>query len=97
MRNALQNTNVPFHEIVCIIPPSYSLNWFEKSWPNVPLNHDDGSFCLQCMNGIQGTNPAVLYWNKFLDAVITIIKYKKNTIYHDISFMVLYYGKVSYL
>ena len=56
--NAFQNTNAPIHEIVCVSPPHYYLNWFEISYPNVPLNQDDGPFYLQCMNGIQGTNPA---------------------------------------
>ena len=52
--NAFQNTNVPIHEIICVSPLSYYLNWFERYYPNVPLNRDDGPFCLQCMNGIQG-------------------------------------------
>ena len=52
--NAFQNTNFTFHERVCVTPPPYYLNWFEKSYQNVPLNLDDGPFCLQCMNGIQG-------------------------------------------
>ena len=56
--NALQNTNVPIHEIFFVIPPSYYLDWFERSYPNVPLNLYDGSFFIQCMNGIQGTKPA---------------------------------------
>ena len=53
--NAFQNTNVPIHERVCVIPPPYYLDWFEIFHPNVPLNLDDGPFCLQCMNVIQGT------------------------------------------
>ena len=57
--NAFQNTNVPIHEIVCVSPPPYYLDWFERYYPNVPLNRYDGPFCLQCMNGIKGTNPAV--------------------------------------
>ena len=52
--NALQNTNVPIHEIVCVSPPSYYLDWFKISSSNVPLNRDDGPFFLQFMNGIQG-------------------------------------------
>ena len=52
--NEFQNKNVPIHERVCASPPPYYLELFEISYPNVPLNQDDGPFCLQCMNGIQG-------------------------------------------
>ena len=52
--NEFQNKNVPIHERVCISPPPYYLNWFETSYPNVPLNLDYGPFLSQCMNGIQG-------------------------------------------
>ena len=55
---AIANMNVPIHEIVCFSPPPYYLDWFEKSCPNVLLNRDDGPFFLQCMNGIQGTQPS---------------------------------------
>ena len=82
--NAFQNTNVPIHEIVCVSPPPYCLDWFERSYPNVPLNRDDGPFFLQCMNGIQKTKPAVIQWNILLDAVVKILKYKKSTIDHAI-------------
>ena len=51
-RNALQNMNVPTHERVCVSPPPYYLDWFEKSNPNVTLNRDDGPFFLQCMNRV---------------------------------------------
>ena len=51
--NAFKNTNVSIHERVCVIPPPYYIDWFEISYTNVPLNLDDGQFCLQCMNGIQ--------------------------------------------
>ena len=47
--NAFQNTNVPIHERVFVSPPAYYLDWFERSYPNVPINRDDGPFCLQCM------------------------------------------------
>ena len=50
--NAFQNTNVLNNERVCVSLPPYYLNWFEISYPNVPLNRDDGPFFLQCMNGI---------------------------------------------
>ena len=36
------------------------------------------------MNGIQGTKPVRRKWNRLLYAVITILKYKKSTIYHAI-------------
>ena len=52
------------------------------------------------MNGIQGTKPAGRQWNRLLDAVVTIIKYKKSKIQHDIFTKVftdvtLYYLTVS--
>ena len=65
--NAFQNKNVPIHERVCVIPPPYYLGWFERSYPNVPLNQGDGPFYLQCMNGIQGTKPPGRQWNRLLD------------------------------
>ena len=52
--NVFQNKNVPIHERVCVIPPPYQLDCFERSNPNVPLNLYAGPFCLQCINGIQG-------------------------------------------
>ena len=42
--NAFQNTNVPIHERVCVSPPPYYLDWFKISYPNVPINRDDGPF-----------------------------------------------------
>ena len=82
--NEFQNKNFPINEIVCVSPPPYYLYWFERSYPNVPLNLDDSTFCLQCMNGIQGTNTDGRQWNRLLDAVVTIIKYKNSTIDHAI-------------
>ena len=75
--NAFQNKKVPIHERVFVILPSYYLDWFEISYPNVPLNRDDGPFCLHFMNVIQGTKPIGRQWNILLDAVVTIIEYKK--------------------
>ena len=95
--NVFQNKNVPIYERVCVIPPPYYLDWFEMSYPNFPLNLDDGPFCIQCMNGIQGTNPSVRQWNRLLDVVVTIIKYKKITIDHAIYIKVFSDGTVSYL
>ena len=54
--NAFQNTYVPIHEIVCVSPPPYYLDWFEIYYPNVTINQYYGPFFLQCMNGIQGKN-----------------------------------------
>ena len=82
--NAFQNKNVPIHERVCVSPPPYYLDWFEISYPNVTLNRDDGTFFLQCMNGIQVTNPARRQWNRLLDEAVTILKYKRSTIDHAI-------------
>ena len=56
--NSFQNTNFPIHKRVCVSPPPYYFDWFERSYPNVPLNQDDVPFCLQCMNEIQGEKPS---------------------------------------
>ena len=44
--NAFQNTNVPIHESFCVSPPPYFIDWFERSYPNFPLNIYDGPFVL---------------------------------------------------
>ena len=49
------------------------------------------------MNGIQGTKPSGRQWNRLLDAVVTILKYKKSTIDHAIYIKVFSDGTVSYL
>ena len=95
--NAFQNKNVPIHERVCVSPPPYYLEWFKRSYPNVPLNCDDGLFCLQYMNGIQEKKPAGRQWNRLLDSVFKIIQYKKSAIYHAIYIKVFTGGTVSYL
>ena len=82
------------------MPPPYYLEWFERFYPNVPLNCDDGPFYLQCMNGIQGKKTAGRQWNRLLDSVVKIIQYKKGAIDHAIYIKVftdgtLYYLKVS--
>ena len=94
--NSFQNTNVPIHEKVCVSPPPYYFNWFERSYPNVPLNRDDGPFCLQYMNVIQGTKPSGRQWNRHLDAVVIILKYEKSTIDHAIYIKVFADVTVSY-
>ena len=57
--NTSQNTNVPIYGRVCVSPTPHYLDWFEIYYPNVPLNIYDVSFCLRCMNGIQGTKASV--------------------------------------
>ena len=49
------------------------------------------------MNGIQGTKLTGRQWNKLLDAVVTIIDYKKSTIDHAIYIKVFTDDTVSYL
>ena len=56
--NTFQNTNVPINEIICVIPSAYNLDWFEIYYHNVTLNRDEGTFYIQCMNGIQVTKPS---------------------------------------
>ena len=77
--HSLHNTNVPIHEIFCVIPPPYYLDCFERSYPNFPLNQYEGPFFLQRMNVIQGGGGSGQQRNQILDAVVTIIKYKKIT------------------
>ena len=82
--NSFQNTNFLIHEVVYVSTPPYYIDWFEISYSNFSLNRDDGLFCLQCMNGIQGTKPTGIQWNRLLDVVVSILKYKKSTIDHAI-------------
>ena len=49
------------------------------------------------MNGIQGTNTYGRKWNRLLDAVVTIIKYKKIKIDYNIYIKVFTDGIVLYL
>ena len=49
------------------------------------------------MNGIQGTKPSGRQWNRLLDEVVTILKYKKSTIDHAIYIKVFTDGTVLYL
>ena len=51
------NTNVLICDKVFVCTPLYYLDWFERSYPNVPLNLDDVPFRLQFINVIQGTKP----------------------------------------
>ena len=82
--DSFQNTNVPIHKIVCVSPPLYYLDLFERSYPNVPSNQYCGPFFLQCMHGVQGTKPDGKKWNRLLGAVVTVLRYNKITIYHAI-------------
>ena len=49
------------------------------------------------MNGIQGGKPAGLYWNRLLDAVVTILKYKIIIMDHTIYIKVFSDVTVSFL
>ena len=49
------------------------------------------------MNEIQGTKPSGQQWNRLLDAVVKIIKYKKSIIDHTIYIKVFSDVTVSYL
>ena len=49
------------------------------------------------MNGIKGTKSAGRQWNRLLDAVVTILKYRKSTIDHAIFIKVFDDSTVSYL
>ena len=44
VRSAFQNTKVPIHEKVCVVPTLYYLDWFEKYYSNVRLNRYGGPF-----------------------------------------------------
>ena len=89
--------NVPVNKRVCVSPPPYYLDWFEVSYPNVPLNWDEDQSCLQYIKKPRKKNPTGRQHNQLLDAVVTIIKYKKSTIDHAIYIKVLSDVKVSYL
>ena len=49
------------------------------------------------MDFIRGTKPSGWQCNRLLDAVATVIKYKKNTIYHAIYNKVFSYGALYYI
>ena len=95
--NEFQNTNVAIQTRVCVSPPPYYLDCFERFYLNVSLNRDDGPFYIQCMNGIQGTKPSGRQWNILLYAVVTILEYKKSTIDHAIYIKLFDDCTVSYL
>ena len=95
--NEYQNKNVSIHERVCVSPPPYDLKRFKRSFLNAPLNRYDGPLCLQCMNGIQGTKPSGIQWNRLIYALVPILNYKRITIDHDIYIKVFTDGTVSYI
>ena len=95
--NEFQTKNVPINERFFVSTPPYYLDWFKISYPNVPINLYDGTFCLQCMNVIQGKKPSGRQCNRLLDAVVTILKYSNITIDHDIYITVFTDGTVSYI
>ena len=82
--NAFHNTNVPIHKIFFSIPPPYYLEWFGKYDSNVPQNIDGSASFIRRVNWIQGTKPSGWKLNRFLDAVVTIMKYKKIKNDHSI-------------
>ena len=90
--NEFWDKTFPIHERVCVCPPPNYLDCFEIHYPNFILNRYEGPFCLQYMNGILVTKPSGRKWNQLLDAVVTIIKHKKGTIYHAICIKFLSYG-----
>ena len=83
--NAFQNTIFSIYKILYVITPPYYLEWFEKYHPNVPLNQYYGSFPPQCMNINQVTKIDGQQCNRILDAVVTIVKYRKIEIDHAIN------------
>ena len=95
--NASHNTNVLISWRFCVGPPPYYLDWFEISYPNIPLSWDDGPFYIQFMNGIQGTKPSRRKCNQLLDTVVTILKYNKIAIDNSIYIKVFSDVTVSYL
>ena len=84
VRNAFQNTNVPIHDRVCVSTPPYYIDWFERSCSSVTHNRYYGPFLILFMNAIQGGKPSRRQWNIILDTLVTILKYMKGTIDHDI-------------
>ena len=82
--NVFQNKNIPINERVCLSPTTYYLDWYERTYPNVTLNLDDGLFFLRFINEIQGTKPSGRQCNRLLNAVVKINKYNRITIDHAI-------------
>ena len=94
--NAFKSRNVIIHDRLCVSLRAYYVYCFEKFYPNFPLNQDDGPFCLKCVNGVQGKNPAGRQCNRPLDLVVIVLKYKKIIIDPAIYINVSSYGDISY-
>ena len=73
------------------------MDWFEKSYSNVPLYQYGGPVFILCMNIIQVANSAKKKWNWPLDKVVTTIEYKKITTDHVIYLKVFYLETISYI
>ena len=83
--------------VLDVSPSPYYIYWFESSYLNVLLNRDRGPPFLQCMNGIQGTKTFGRQCKIILNAVVTIIKYKKSPIDSSIYIKVFFDVIMSYL
>ena len=72
--NEFQNINVPIHERVCISPPPYYLDWFERSNHNAPLNQDDDPFFFNLSRKFKEQNhleenliESLIHWSQLLN------------------------------
>ena len=64
--NDFHNTDYPIHERVFVILQPYYLDWFEKTYPYIPLNQDYIHLFLKCVHIIQGTRQEVRQYNQLL-------------------------------
>ena len=87
--NSFHDINVPNNKRVCVNTTPCYLDWMERSYPNVPLNLYECPIFLQGMNEIQVTKQSRQQCNRFLDAVVMIIKKKAH--------LIIPYTKRSYL
>jgi hypothetical protein len=64
VKNAFENTMLPVSEQGHLSLLPYYLQWFRCQYPNVtkiaPLASESDKYCLQSINAIQGTKPAVV-------------------------------------
>ena len=70
VRNAFQNTQRSVSERVLLTPPPFYLEWFNLRYPHLSISRDDGPFCLQAVNGIQGTKDIGRVWNIVLRKIL---------------------------
>ena len=61
--NVFQNKTFPIHERVFVSPPPYYIDYFERSYPNAPLNRDSGPFSLKFAHVTQRTKADGQQWN----------------------------------